>query len=61
MLRQMLIQVTGKNCWTVGDGNYFEVDGDFTPYDNSIVVGYKYNYEIELPKFFYTRNWKELN
>ena len=57
MLRQMLLNDPGY--WkevTVGDGNYFEVDGDFTPYDNSIVVGYKYNYEIELPKFFYARN-----
>ena len=34
------------------NGSYFEVDGDFTEYANNIVVGYKYDFEVELPKFF---------
>jgi hypothetical protein len=32
---------------------YFEVKGDFTDYADGIVVGYGYDYEVTLPKFYY--------
>lgn len=38
------------------NGNYFEVRGDFSDYSNGIVVGYNYDFDIELPKLFYSRS-----
>ena len=35
--------------------HYFEVKGDFTTYADGIVVGYGYNLEATLPKFFLQR------
>ena len=32
---------------------YFEVKGNFTGYADGIVVGYSYDYEVTLPKFYY--------
>ena len=32
--------------------HYFEVKGDFTDYEDGIVVGYGYDLEAELPKFY---------
>ncbi len=32
---------------------YFEVKGNFTDYADGIVVGYGYDYEVTLPKFYY--------
>ena len=32
---------------------YFEVKGNFTGYADGIVVGYGYDYEVTLPKFYY--------
>ncbi len=32
--------------------HYFEVKGDFTDYADGIVVGYGYDLEVELPKFY---------
>jgi len=34
---------------------YFEVKGNFTGYDDGIVVGYSYDLEATLPKFYYQR------
>ncbi len=33
--------------------HYFEVKGNFKGYDDGIVVGYGYDYEVTLPKFYY--------
>ena len=45
---------------TVGDdatGDYFEVDGDWSGYtgtpESGIAVGYRYNYEVTLPTFYF--------
>ena len=35
---------------------YFEVKGDFSSYADGIVVGYNYDFEVTLPKFYYRRN-----
>ena len=35
--------------------HYFEVKGDFTDYEDGIVVGYGYDLEVTLPKFYYQR------
>ena len=32
---------------------YFEVKGKFTDYADGIIVGYGYNFEVELPKMYY--------
>ena len=32
---------------------YFEVKGDFSGYADGIVVGYGYDFEVTLPKFYY--------
>ena len=34
---------------------YFEVKGNFTSYDDGIVVGYPYEFEATLPKFYFRR------
>jgi|TARA_Y100000033_G_scaffold51088_1_gene63691 hypothetical protein len=37
-----------------GTGNrYFEVKGNFTDYADGIIVGYGYDFEVTLPKFYY--------
>jgi len=37
----------------IGTGfRYFEVKGDFADYADGIVVGYNYDFDVELPKFF---------
>ena len=41
------------NQGTDGVGSYFEVNGDFRDYRNSVSIGYSYNYEVVLPKFYY--------
>ena len=38
---------------TDSTGSYFELSGDFTPYEGGISIGYAYDYEIILPKFYY--------
>jgi hypothetical protein len=35
---------------------YFEVKGDFSGYADGIVVGYNYDFEATLPKFYFRRN-----
>jgi hypothetical protein len=35
---------------------YFEVKGNFTDYADGIVVGYKYDFEVTLPKFYFRRD-----
>ena len=35
---------------------YFEVQGNFTGYEDGIVVGYPYNFEAVLPKFYFRRD-----
>lgn len=35
---------------------YFEVKGDFTDYADGIVVGYPYDFEATLPKFYFRRD-----
>jgi len=37
------------------DYHYFEVKGDFTDYEDGIVVGYSYDLEATLPKFYLQR------
>ena len=37
------------------DFHYFEVKGDFTNYEDGIVVGYSYDLEATLPKFYLQR------
>jgi len=36
--------------------DYFEVDGDFSQYTDGIIVGYNYNMEVVLPKFYLKRD-----
>jgi hypothetical protein len=36
--------------------DYFEVDGDFSQYADGIIVGYNYNMEVILPKFYLKRD-----
>lgn len=41
----------------IGTGyRYFEVKGNFADYADGIVVGYNYDFEVTLPKFYYRRN-----
>lgn len=41
----------------IGTGyRYFEVKGNFTGYADGIVVGYNYNFEVTLPKFYFRRD-----
>ena len=35
---------------------YFEVKGNFLPYADGIVVGYNYNFDVTLPKFYFRRD-----
>ena len=43
----------------IGTGyRYFEVNGDFSGYADGIVVGYTYNFEVVLPKFYFRRDAK---
>ena len=42
-----------KRIEPVTNYNYFEVKGDFTNYSDGIVVGYGYEYEVTLPRFYY--------
>lgn len=35
---------------------YFEVNGNFKPYDDGIVVGYGYDFEATLPRFYFRRD-----
>jgi hypothetical protein len=42
---------------TDGSGNpYFEVAKDLTDLENGMVIGYNYNYEVTLPKFYFRQN-----
>ena len=43
------------NCdqGTDGTGDYFRVKGNFSGYFNSIRIGYSFNYEVILPKFYF--------
>ena len=34
-------------------GSYFKLRGDFSGYENGIVLGYSFNYEVILPKFYF--------
>ena len=38
---------------------YFEVKGNFTGYDDGIVVGYGYDLDVTLPKFYFRRDETE--
>ena len=41
----------------IGTGfRYFEVKGDFSGYSDGIVVGYNYDMEVTLPKFYFRRD-----
>jgi hypothetical protein len=41
----------------IGTGyRYFEVKGDFSGYADGIVVGYNYDLEVVLPKFYFRRD-----
>jgi len=41
----------------VGTGyRYFEVKGNFLPYADGIVVGYNYDFDVTLPKFYFRRD-----
>ena len=41
----------------IGTGyRYFEVQGDHTAYADGIIIGYNYNLDITLPKFYYRIN-----
>jgi len=41
----------------IGTGyRYFEVKGDYTSYADGIVIGYGYDFETTLPKFYYKRD-----
>ena len=41
----------------IGTGyRYFEVNGDYTSYADGIVVGYGYDFEATMPKFYYKRD-----
>jgi len=41
----------------IGTGyRYFEVKGDFSGYADGIVVGYNYDMEVTLPRFYFRRN-----
>jgi len=41
----------------IGTGyRYFEVQGDYTSYADGIVIGYGYDFETTLPKFYYKRD-----
>jgi hypothetical protein len=43
----------------IGTGyRYFEVKGDFSGYADGIVVGYNYDLEVVLPKFYFRRDEK---
>lgn len=35
---------------------YFEVKGDYTSYADGIVIGYGYDFEVTMPKFYYKRD-----
>tara|TARA_R110001592_G_scaffold12319_2_gene59014 strand:- start:8012 stop:10537 length:2526 start_codon:yes stop_codon:yes gene_type:complete len=37
---------------------YFEVQGDYTSYADGIVIGYNYDFEATLPKFYFRRDEK---
>jgi hypothetical protein len=48
---------TGIERTEIGTGyRYFEVKGNFTGYTDGIVVGYGYDLEAVLPKFYFRRN-----
>jgi len=48
-----LTPVTG----TDGTGDYFEIQGrDVSTQDFAVIVGYSYNYRVELPRFYYRRD-----
>lgn len=41
----------------IGTGyRYFEVNGDYTSYADGIVIGYGYDFEVTMPKFYYKRD-----
>ena len=41
----------------IGTGyRYFEVKGDYTSYADGIVIGYGYDFETTMPKFYYKRD-----
>ena len=41
----------------IGTGyRYFEVNGDYTSYADGIVIGYGYDFEATMPKFYYKRD-----
>jgi len=41
----------------IGTGyRYFEVKGDYTSYADGIVIGYGYDFEATMPKFYYKRD-----
>ena len=41
----------------IGTGyRYFEVQGDYTSYADGIVIGYGYDFETTMPKFYYKRD-----
>ena len=48
---------TATECTEIGTGyRYFEVKGDFSGYADGIVVGYNYDLEVILPKFYFRRD-----
>jgi len=48
--------LTATERTEIGTGyRYFEVKGDYTSYADGIVIGYGYDFEVILPKFFYKK------
>ncbi len=48
--------LTATERTEIGTGyHYFEVKGDYTSYADGIVIGYGYDFEVTLPKFFYKK------
>ena len=58
-LNQIPITGSDSGYWTECEqgedatGTYFKVRGDFTGYDKGIQLGYTYDYEVTLPRFYY--------
>ena len=47
----------GKERTETGTGyRYFEVKGNFTDYEDGIVIGYSYDLEVTLPRFYFRPN-----
>lgn len=49
--------LTATERTEIGTGyRYFEVKGDYTSYADGIVIGYNYDFEATMPKFYYKKD-----